>query len=49
MLAPDGAGVAAQEWGVLVVVVVEAIGPLAAVDPGDDGFSTVVLVPLARS
>lgn len=36
MLAPDGAEVAAQEWDALVVVVVEAIGPLAAVDPGDD-------------
>lgn len=48
MLAPDGAEVAAQEWDVLVVVVVEAIGPLAAVDPGDDRFSAVVVVPLAR-
>lgn len=47
MLAPDGAEVAAQEWDVLVVVVVEAIGPLAAVDPGDDEFSAVVVVPLA--
>lgn len=36
MLAPDGAEVAAQEWDALVVVVVEAIGPLAAVDPGED-------------
>lgn len=39
MLAPDGAEVAAQEWDALVVVVVEAIGPLVAVDPGDDKFS----------
>lgn len=42
MLAPDGAEVAAQEWDALVVevvvVVVEAIGPLAAVDPGEDKF-----------
>lgn len=49
MLAPEGAGVAAQEWDVLVVVVVEAIGPLAAVDQGDDGFSVIVVVPLAWS
>lgn len=41
MRAPDGAEVVAQEWGVLVVVVVEAIGPLAAVDPGDEGFSAM--------
>lgn len=39
MLAPGGAEVAAQEWDALVVVVVEAIGPLAAVDPGEDTFS----------
>lgn len=38
MLAPDGAEVAAQEWDVLVVVGVGAIGPLAAVDPGDGRF-----------
>lgn len=49
MLAPEGAGVAAQEWDVLVVVVVEAIGPLAAVDQGDDRFSVIVVVPLAWS
>lgn len=49
MLAPDGAEVAAQEWDVLVVVVVEAIGPLAAVDPGEDGLPVTVGVPLARS
>lgn len=44
MLAPDGAEVAAQEWGalVVVVVVVEAIGPLAAVDPGEDMFSLLL-------
>lgn len=36
MLAPEGAEVAAQEWDVLVVVVVEAIGPLAAVDQGEE-------------
>lgn len=46
MLAPEGAEVAAQEWDVLVVVVVEeAIGLLAAVDQGDDGFSVIVVVP----
>lgn len=44
MLAPGGAEVAAQEWDALVVVVVvvgaeEAIGPLAAADPGEDKFS----------
>lgn len=50
MLAPEGAEVAAQEWDVLVVVVVvEAIGLLAAVDQGDDGFSVIVVVPLAWS
>lgn len=51
MLAPEGAEVAAQEWDVLVVVVVvvEAIGPLAAVDQGDDGFSVIVVVLLAWS
>lgn len=49
MLAPEGAEVAAQEWDVLVVVVVEAIGPLAAVDQGDDGFSVILVVPLAWS
>lgn len=38
MLAPDGAEVVALEWAVLVVVVVEAIGPPAAADPGDDMF-----------
>lgn len=42
MLAPDGAEVAAQEWDALVVVVVEAIGPLAAVDPGKDEFSLLL-------
>lgn len=49
MLAPEGAEVAAQEWDVLVVVVGEAIGLLAAVDRGDDGFSVIVVVPLAWS
>lgn len=45
MLAPDGAEVAAQEWDVLVVVVVVAIGPLAAVDQGNGGFFVIVVIP----